>query len=145
MLPSSQWERSSAASPMLRCSRWRAEVEMHIALTSRSRADQGVLGTHATLSLGVAPLLSPNGWWAVYAHLPRPAEGRAARCPRGAVMNSRVSTLPVQLATRRVAWGQLASILRPRRGTLALVGLSVLLSKTLDLAPPLLIQRIVDD
>jgi ATP-binding cassette, subfamily B, multidrug efflux pump len=60
-------------------------------------------------------------------------------------MNSRVSTLPVQPATRPIAWKQLASILRPWRGTLALVGLSVLLAKALDLAPPLLIQRIVDD
>jgi ATP-binding cassette subfamily B protein len=60
-------------------------------------------------------------------------------------MNSRVSTLPVQPAPRRVAWEQLASILRPWRGTLAVISLSVLLAKVLELAPPLLIQRIVDD
>jgi ATP-binding cassette subfamily B protein len=47
--------------------------------------------------------------------------------------------------TRRVTWAHLAPILRPWRGTLALVALSVLLAKALELAPPLLIQRIVDD
>ena len=60
-------------------------------------------------------------------------------------MNSRVDTRAAQPVTRRVAWEHLASILRPWRGTLALVGLSVLLAKVLDLAPPLLIQRIVDN
>jgi ATP-binding cassette subfamily B protein len=43
-----------------------------------------------------------------------------------------------------VAWDHLRSILRPWRGTLALIALSVLLAKALDLAPPLLIRRIVD-
>jgi ATP-binding cassette subfamily B protein len=47
--------------------------------------------------------------------------------------------------TRQVAWDHLASILRPWRGTLVLIALSVLLAKVLDLVPPLLIQRIVDD
>ena len=60
-------------------------------------------------------------------------------------MNSRANTLPVRPVTRRVAWEHLASVLRPWRGTLALVGLSILLAKVLDLAPPLLIQHIVDD
>jgi len=60
-------------------------------------------------------------------------------------MNSRAYRLPTAPPTRRVAWEHLASILRPWRGMLALVGLSVLLAKVLDLAPPLLIQRIVDD
>jgi ATP-binding cassette subfamily B protein len=45
---------------------------------------------------------------------------------------------------RQVAWEQLASILRPWRGALILVAIGVLLAKVLDLAPPLLIQRIVD-
>ncbi len=60
-------------------------------------------------------------------------------------MSSSANTLPAQPVTRRVAWNHLASILRPWRGTLAVVALSVLLAKALDLAPPLLIQRIVDD
>jgi ATP-binding cassette subfamily B multidrug efflux pump len=60
-------------------------------------------------------------------------------------MSSRADTLPAQAVTRQVAWNHLASILRPWRGTLALIGLSVLLAKALDLAPPLLIQGIVDD
>jgi ATP-binding cassette, subfamily B, multidrug efflux pump len=60
-------------------------------------------------------------------------------------MSSSASTLPAQPAARRVAWDHLASILRPWRGTLALVALSVVLAKALDLVPPLLIQRVVDD
>lgn len=60
-------------------------------------------------------------------------------------MSSNANILSGPPALRRVAWDHLASILRPWRGTLALVGLSVLLAKTLDLAPPLLIQRIVDN
>ncbi len=60
-------------------------------------------------------------------------------------MSSNATTLPAQPVSRRVAWAHLASILRPWRGTLALIALSVLLAKALDLVPPLLIQRIVDD
>src|SRR5262245_12300360 len=60
-------------------------------------------------------------------------------------MSSGANALPVQPVTRRVGWGHLASILRPWRGTLALVALSILLARALDLVPPLLIQRIVDD
>jgi len=60
-------------------------------------------------------------------------------------MSGTTNALPAQPVTRRVAWAHLASILRPWRGTLALVALSVLLAKALELAPPLLIQRIVDD
>ena len=60
-------------------------------------------------------------------------------------MSSSSKALPAQLLTRRVAWDHLASILRPWRATLALVALSVLLAKALELVPPLLIRRIVDD
>ena len=60
-------------------------------------------------------------------------------------MSGTTNALPAQPMTRRVAWAHVASILRPWRGTLALVALSVLLAKALELAPPLLIQRIVDD
>jgi hypothetical protein len=60
-------------------------------------------------------------------------------------MSSNANTLPAQPVARRVAWDHLTSILRPWRGTLVLVALSVLLAKALDLVPPLLIQRIVDD
>jgi ATP-binding cassette subfamily B protein len=60
-------------------------------------------------------------------------------------MSSSTDRLPAQLMTRRIAWSHLASILRPWLGTLALVSLSVLLSRALELVPPLLIQRIVDD
>jgi ATP-binding cassette, subfamily B, multidrug efflux pump len=60
-------------------------------------------------------------------------------------MSSSANALPAQSVTRRVAWDHLASILRPWRGTLALVALSVLAAKALDLVPALLIQRIVDD
>ncbi|HEU5100574.1 MAG TPA: ABC transporter ATP-binding protein [Roseiflexaceae bacterium] len=60
-------------------------------------------------------------------------------------MSSSANIPSAQPVSRRVAWEHLASILRPWRATLTLVGISVLLSKTLDLAPPLLIQRIVDD
>jgi ATP-binding cassette subfamily B protein len=60
-------------------------------------------------------------------------------------MNSSANIRTAPPAPGRVAWDHLASILRPWRGTLALVCLGILLSKTLDLAPPLLIQRIVDD
>lgn len=42
-------------------------------------------------------------------------------------------------------WPQLAPILRPWRGTLGLAMLGVLASKTLEMLPPLLVQRIVDD
>src|SRR5436190_24105018 len=59
-------------------------------------------------------------------------------------MSSGANALPAPPVTRRVAWEHLASILRPWRGTLALVALSILLAKALDLAPPLLVQRIVD-
>jgi ATP-binding cassette subfamily B multidrug efflux pump len=58
---------------------------------------------------------------------------------------SSTNALPAQLVARRVAWDHLASILRPWRATLALVALSVLLAKALELVPPLLIRRIVDD
>ena len=44
-----------------------------------------------------------------------------------------------------IAPSQLWSILKPWRGTLALVGLSVLLGATLDLVPPLLVKTIVDE
>jgi len=60
-------------------------------------------------------------------------------------MSSSTNILPVLPVARRVAWDHLASILRPWRGTLALIALSVLLAKALDLVPPLLIQRIVDN
>jgi ATP-binding cassette subfamily B protein len=60
-------------------------------------------------------------------------------------MRSGTNALPAPLMTRRVAWEHLASILRPWRRTLALVALSVLLAKALELVPPLLIRRIVDD
>src|SRR5258705_7211449 len=60
-------------------------------------------------------------------------------------MSNHAGSLPAQPVTRRVAWAHLASILRPWRGTRVLVALSVLLAKALELAPPLLIQRIVDD
>src|SRR5262245_41090648 len=60
-------------------------------------------------------------------------------------MSSSANILPVPPVPRRVAWEHLASILRPWRGTLALIAFSVLLAKALDLVPPLLIQRIVDD
>ncbi|HJZ47574.1 MAG TPA: ABC transporter ATP-binding protein, partial [Roseiflexaceae bacterium] len=58
---------------------------------------------------------------------------------------SSANVLPIQPASRQIAWDHLASILRPWRGTLALIALSVLLAKALDLVPPLLIQRIVDN
>jgi ATP-binding cassette, subfamily B, multidrug efflux pump len=60
-------------------------------------------------------------------------------------MSSNANALPTQPVTRRVAWSQLAALLRPWRGTLLLIALSVLLARALDLVPPLLIQRIVDD
>jgi len=43
-------------------------------------------------------------------------------------MNRSASTLSAPPVPRQVAWEQLASILRPWRGRLALVGLSVLLA-----------------
>jgi hypothetical protein len=60
-------------------------------------------------------------------------------------MNTRSNTLLAPPVNRRVGWEHLFSILRPWRGMLSLIGLSVLLAKTLDLAPSLLVQRIVDD
>jgi ATP-binding cassette subfamily B protein len=60
-------------------------------------------------------------------------------------MSSNVNALPAQSVVRRVAWSYLASILGPWRGILLLAALSILLAKVLDLAPALLLQRIVDD
>src|ERR687885_1360759 len=51
----------------------------------------------------------------------------------------------VQRATRRVAWVHLRTLFRAWRGLLVLVALAVLLARTLDLVPPLLIQRLVDE
>jgi len=47
--------------------------------------------------------------------------------------------------TRRVAWEHLRTLFRPWRGVLVLVVLSVLLARTLDLVPTLLVQRVVDE
>ncbi len=53
-------------------------------------------------------------------------------------MSSSANVLPTQALTRQLAWNHLVSILRPWRGTLALVALGVLLAKALELVPPLL-------
>jgi ATP-binding cassette subfamily B multidrug efflux pump len=45
----------------------------------------------------------------------------------------------------RITLGQLWAILKPWRGWLALVGVSVLLGAALELVPPLLMKRIVDE
>jgi ATP-binding cassette, subfamily B, multidrug efflux pump len=55
-----------------------------------------------------------------------------------------VSLAPAPLAARRSAWSHLAPLLRPWRSTLALAMLGVLLAKTIEMAPPLLIQQVVD-
>ncbi len=60
-------------------------------------------------------------------------------------MNSSANALHAQPVSRHLAWDHLATILKPWRGTLALVALSVVLAKLLELVPPLLIRRIVDD
>jgi ATP-binding cassette subfamily B multidrug efflux pump len=52
---------------------------------------------------------------------------------------------PPTVPPRASAWAQLAPLLRPWRGALALAMLGVLLAKALELVPALLIQRIVDD
>lgn len=61
-------------------------------------------------------------------------------------MSNRTEVLPdlTPQQKRRVGWDQLASLLRPWRGPPFLIALSVLLSKTLDLVPPLLVQQLVD-
>src|SRR3954454_25364445 len=79
---------------------------------------------------------------------PDPGEGagmnstdRVLRRPEDPQADARAG----QRETRRVAWTHLRSLLRPWRGMLVLVALSVLLAKVLDLVPPLLMQRVVDD
>jgi ATP-binding cassette subfamily B multidrug efflux pump len=48
-------------------------------------------------------------------------------------------------ATQGVAWGQIRSLMHPRRALIAGIVVSVLAGAALELAPPLLMQRIVDD
>jgi ATP-binding cassette, subfamily B, multidrug efflux pump len=48
-------------------------------------------------------------------------------------------------ASRRTTWGTLAPILRPWRGVLALVAAILIAARVLDLAPALILRRVVDD
>src|SRR6267142_4308800 len=54
------------------------------------------------------------------------------------------STSPATQQHGRMTLSQLGAMLKPWRWWLALVGISVLLGAVLELAPPLLVQRIVD-
>ncbi len=48
-------------------------------------------------------------------------------------------------ATRRATWAALGPVLRPWHGALALVALSLVGARALDLAPALVVQRVVDE
>jgi len=57
-------------------------------------------------------------------------------------VQSPLASIPA--AAQPDTWGQLAPIVWPWRGTIVLAMLGILLAKALDLAPPLLIQRVMD-
>ena len=56
---------------------------------------------------------------------------------------SHAAAVPAQPGAK--TWERVASLLRPWRGLLLGIGLTVLVAKALDLVPPLLVQRIIDD
>ena len=66
---------------------------------------------------------------------------RPAERPTGGADDQRQA----ERETRRVAWAHLRTLFHPWRGVLALAALGVLLARTLDLVPPFLIQRVVDE
>lgn len=60
-------------------------------------------------------------------------------------MNAQDSAISAAPTSRQTTWAILSPLVRPWRGTLALVALCVLAARALDLAPALIVQRVVDE
>ena len=60
-------------------------------------------------------------------------------------MNAQDSAISTAPTSRQTTWAILSPLVRPWRGTLALVALCVLAARALDLAPALIVQRVVDE
>ncbi len=60
-------------------------------------------------------------------------------------MSASASATDTAPASRRATWAALGPVLRPWRGALALVALTLIAARALDLAPALIVQRVVDE
>jgi len=60
-------------------------------------------------------------------------------------MSAAAITADTAPASRRATWAALGPVLRPWRGVLALITASLIAARALDLAPALIVQRVVDE
>lgn len=60
-------------------------------------------------------------------------------------MSGSAAAVTITAATRRATWSALGPVLRPWRGTLALVAAVLVAARVLDLAPALILRRVVDE